>query len=239
MWEVYGSSKAAIIVTADVDELGAFMKEKWGDDAPTGPVRYGFKTSYIRPEFIRSIHNSRWEEDYDLFFHKHEFYEFEKEFRAVIFGQTEGVRLALPDGMVKEITISPLASLAPSLLADLKKRFGDRVQDSRLSWSVTSPKTVSIEAYMHDEETLKTPKIIELFEKWKRLKTQDQTEGWTHPNAQPLTREQIEISRQIMEVQKQLTRGIEALRGQKQNCQRSKSADVARAQELPDNSLSL
>jgi hypothetical protein len=40
MWEVYGGSKAAIIVTADEDELLTFIKKKWGDDATAGPVRY-------------------------------------------------------------------------------------------------------------------------------------------------------------------------------------------------------
>jgi hypothetical protein len=215
MLEVYGSSKAAIIVTADEDELVTLMKEKWGDDASAGPVRYGFKRSLVRPEFIASIHDPRWEEDYDLFFHKHEFYEFEKEFRAVIFGQTEGVQLVLPDEIIKEITISPLASLQPSLLTGLKKRFGDRVQDSQLCWSVASPKTVSIQDYMCDQETAKTPEIIKLFKKWKHLKAQDQTKGWNDPEVPPIPREQFEISRQLVEVERELTRAIEALSGSK------------------------
>ena len=129
----------------------------------------------------------------------------------MIFGQTEGVQLALPDEMIKEITISPLASLQPSLLTDLKKRFGDRVQDSRLYWSLSSPKTVSVEDYMRDEEAPKTPEIIQLFEKWKRLKVQDQTKGWNDPKAPPIPREQFEISRQLAEVKRELTRAIDAL----------------------------
>jgi hypothetical protein len=211
MWEVYGSSKAAIIVTADEDELVTLIREKWGDDASAGHVRYGFKTSLVHPEFIESIDNPRWKEDYDLFFHKHEFYEFEKEFRAVIFGQTEAIRLALPDEMVKEITISPLAPLQPSLLTGLKKRFGDRVSDSRLHWSLPVLKTVSVEDYMRDEETAKTAEIIELFKKSRHLKAQDQTKGWNDPKAPPIPREQFEVSRQLAEVKRELARAIEAL----------------------------
>jgi hypothetical protein len=217
MWEVYGGSKAAVIVTADEDDLRTFLNEKWGDDATAGPVRYGFKTSLVCPDFIDSVHDPRWEKDYDLFFHKQEFYEFEKEFRAVIFGQMEGLRLALPDEMIKGITISPLAQLQPSLLADLTLRFRDRVQDSSLCWSLALPKAVSIEDYMRDEETPKTPEIVELFEKWKRLKTQDQTKGWNDPKAPPIPREQFEIVRQIAELKTELTRAIEALNRSKSN----------------------
>src|SRR5262249_33279709 len=85
MWEVYGHSQAAIMLTADENEIATLIRNARGDTASAGPVRYGFKTSHVRPEFILPIRNPEWEEYYDLFFHKHEFYEFEKEFRAVIF----------------------------------------------------------------------------------------------------------------------------------------------------------
>src|ERR1022692_790862 len=150
MWEVYGQSKAAIIVTVDENELSNYVKQEWGENAVSGPVRYNFETSQPHPEFITPTHDPRWNEDFDLFFHKHKFYKFEHEFRAVIFGQTDAVKMVLPTKMVKEITLSPLAALQPPLLAALREHFGARVQESRLSWSLTPLKTITAEDYMLD-----------------------------------------------------------------------------------------
>ena len=71
MWEVYGQSKAAIIVTVDENELSNYVKQEWGENAVSGPVRYNFETSQPHPEFITPTHDPRWNEDFDLFFHKH------------------------------------------------------------------------------------------------------------------------------------------------------------------------
>jgi hypothetical protein len=139
MWEVYAQSKAAIIITVKEDDLVNYVKQHWGDNAAAGAVRYAFETSSIFPEFIAPAHDPRWDKDFDLFFHKHQFYKFEHEFRAVIFGHTKAVEMTLPDAMVQEITPSPLVPLERSLSAALKKQFGGRVQDPQLRWPLKPP----------------------------------------------------------------------------------------------------
>jgi hypothetical protein len=208
MWEVYAQSKAAIIMTVKEDELVNYVKQHWGDNAATGAVKYAFETSSIFPEFIAPAHDPRWHKDFDLFFHKDRFYKFEQESRAVIFGHTKAVEMTLPDAMVQEITLSPLAPLERSLLAALKEQFGERVQDSRLHWSLEPPKTLSAEDYMLDAETRKTPEMIALFEKLKRLKSQDQTKGWVDPKGPPIPKEQRQVTKQILELERQLNQAI-------------------------------
>ena len=98
MWEVYANSEAAIILTADAEKLSNYVKQKMGGNfALAGPVRYNFEISMVCPEFIGITNDPKWKKDYDLFFHKHSFYKFENEFRAVIFGQRAEVELELPD----------------------------------------------------------------------------------------------------------------------------------------------
>ncbi len=42
MWEVYGQSDAAIIVTAEAGEIQNYVRNIRGDAAPAGAVRYDF-----------------------------------------------------------------------------------------------------------------------------------------------------------------------------------------------------
>jgi hypothetical protein len=209
MWETYARSEPAIIVTLKKDDLSALVKHKHGKDSVSGAVRYHFQPSCVFPEFITSTDDPQWEKDYDLFFHKHQFYGFENEFRAVIFGPAEAVKLPLPNGMVQEITLSLHARVEASLVTALKRQFGERVQESRLHWSFEAPKIVTIEDYMTDERTAKTPEMITWFEKLKSLKAQNQTRGWNDPKAPPIPKEQIQIGKQILEIEKRLKLAIE------------------------------
>jgi hypothetical protein len=134
MWEVYGQSKPAIMLTMREDEFERYVKRHKGDCAAIGPVTYHFNPSNTEPPFVNPATHPDYRKHYNLFFHKHEFYEFENEFRAAIFGPGR-VILPLEDQLVKGITLSPLASLSPSLVEGLKERFGNRVQESKLRWN--------------------------------------------------------------------------------------------------------
>lgn len=153
MWEVYARSQPAIMLTAMDDDLLNYVKSQRGENAHAGDVTYNWKESFVRPKTTTVLHNSKDKEEFYYFFHKHEFYEFENEFRAVIFGEPGSVELRMPDGMVKGITLAPpqLPSLEPSLVKRLKKRFGELVQPSTLSWSPRSRTSSSLDDYLLDE----------------------------------------------------------------------------------------
>lgn len=213
MWEVYGQSDAAIIVTAESDEIADYVTSKRGDAAPTGPVTYDFEASSTCPEFIGQTNNPQWNDDYHLFFHKHEFYKFESEFRAVIFGESNGVCLPLPVEMVKEITLPPaqLPQLDPNLVERLKSQFGGLVvQPSTLCWSAPPRKIATIEGYFADKDTVKTAKMMRLAEEWCGLKPQHQTLGWNDPKGPPMTKAQGEKVVQIQKLERQLWEEIRA-----------------------------
>jgi hypothetical protein len=213
MWETYAHSEAAILVTVLEDELSKLVRQQYGEDSSSGPVRYNFQTSHVRPEFITSTHDPQWNKDFDLFFHKHEFYGFENEYRAVIFGQSKAVKMNIPNSMVQEITLSPCAFLDRSLLAALQKEFGDRVQESRLRWTLDPQKVLSFDEYMADEKQPKNSQVQKLFEEWKRLGSQSSsTKGWNDPKAPPIPKEQFRITKQIHEVEQKLRRAIEELK---------------------------
>lgn len=67
---------------------------------------------------------------------------------------------------------------------------------------------MSIEDYMQNEETPKTPEIKKLYEEWRRLKDQDETKGRNDPNAPPMPKEQMQITARLLKVGKQLKRAI-------------------------------
>ena len=207
MWEVYGRSEAAIMLTAESEKLSHYVKEQWDDAALAGPVRYDFAISSIHPEFIGITDNPRWKDDYHLFFHKHKFYGFEQEFRAVIFGQLSPVELDLPDGIITGVTLPPsqLPSLQPAVIRSLEKRFGNMVRPSTLSWSSKPQNNSTIDDYLLDEKMPKTDEILQLAEKWKRL--QQQMTGWNDPKAPPIGNIS-ELMVQSKEVEEQLKRAI-------------------------------
>ncbi len=130
MWEIYGHSRAAIILTLDENSFALHVRHLKGDRCATGPVRYGFAgPSSVRPEFIAGADRADLDH-FDLFFHKHAFYSFEKEFRAVIF-EPGPTTLPLMDDLVISVTLSPCEELRPDLLDGLRARFGNRVRESR------------------------------------------------------------------------------------------------------------
>jgi hypothetical protein len=134
MWEVYAHSEPAIILTLDEHEFEIYVKEQKRDLVAAGRVRYQFAPpSMTHPEFLVVARDPDWNKDFDLFFHKHGFYGFEREFRAAIF-EPGPVNLPLQDQMVKSITLSPLALLNPDLLKALREQFRDRVRESQIRW---------------------------------------------------------------------------------------------------------
>lgn len=135
MWEVYGQSKPAVMLTMHEKDFQQYIIRHKGECATAvGPVTYNFTRSNTRPPFVTPTTHPKYYENFHLFFHKHGFYEFEKEFRATIF-ERGPVVLPLEDQLIRWVTLSPLAQLNPGLVEGLEKRFGSRVQKSRLQWS--------------------------------------------------------------------------------------------------------
>jgi len=132
MWEVYGKDKPAICLSVDRDRLVAHIERSTNAAGAAGSVTYQFMTSGIRPEFLRTFNGLDREqhEEYDLFFHKHSFYEYEDEFRIVLF-RDGPVNLRLPPQLLTSITLSK-APIRREILTSLHAKFGNIVRASQL-----------------------------------------------------------------------------------------------------------
>src|ERR1700730_6836866 len=84
MWEVYGKFLPSILITSDAAALQYYVEQIKGPQITSaGPVRYHFFASGTHPEFVTPPSNADLKVDFDLFFEKHGFYKYEKEFRIV------------------------------------------------------------------------------------------------------------------------------------------------------------
>jgi len=132
MWEVYGKSQPAILITSDEAVLQAHVRQiKGTETTSTGPVRYHFFTSSIFPEFVPLPSNADLKIDFDLFFEKHGFYKYEKEFRMVV-AERGPVMIPLPEHLIQKVTLSPFGQLQPETLDLLQGKFPGRVVPSSL-----------------------------------------------------------------------------------------------------------
>ena len=102
-----------------------------------GSVRYGFggieRPSLTMPEALHPFHGLSWEDigDYRLFFHKHEFYRFEDEYRIILCSSSP-MRIPIPVEIVESVIVSPFSSDSGEMIDVARDFCGDRVQRSRL-----------------------------------------------------------------------------------------------------------
>ena len=132
MWEVYGKSQPAILIVSDDGALQTHVRQIKGTETTSaGPVRYHFFTSQVFPEFVAPPSNSDLRVDFDLFFEKHGFYEYEKEFRIVI-AERGPVMIPLADDLIQRVILSPFGHLQPANLSLLQEKFAGRVAPSSI-----------------------------------------------------------------------------------------------------------
>jgi hypothetical protein len=218
MWEVYGKSLPAILIASDDVALQTHVRQIKGTaKTSAGPVRYHFFTSQDFPEFLTPPADADLKADFDLFFHKHDFYQYEKEFRMVI-AERGPVMVPLPEHLIHKVILSPFGQLLPKNLHLLRQKFAGRVVPSSIKLpyaasSLVHPKALS-QDYVLDKEILKNPEVIELLKELKHWKAQERTKGWNDPEAPPIPKEQREVTRRIKETERRLNQAISAARSQ-------------------------
>lgn len=132
MWEVYGRNEPAICLSADRDRLVEHVERSINAPGAAGSVTYQFMTSLVRPPFLRTFNglSEDQHEEYDLFFHKHSFYEYEDEFRIILF-QNGPIAIPFPPNLIQSITLSKVP-IPAEILTPLRNKFGAIIQESRL-----------------------------------------------------------------------------------------------------------
>ncbi len=135
MWEIYGRREASIRVSIDRKKLTALVGQKTDLPGMSGSVRYSFFISSVRPEFLAPFNHlpEQQQEDYlHLFFHKHDHYKLEDEFRVIVASE-ESLTVPFDPTLVNSITLSPFGTFKEEVIAQLEQRFGGRVKRSSLS----------------------------------------------------------------------------------------------------------
>lgn len=132
MWEVYGKLLPAILITSESSVLEAHVRQIKGPEITSAnSVRYGFVTSLIRPQFGTPPSDADLKIDFDLFFEKHPFYQYENEFRMVV-AERGPVMIPLPEHLIQRVTLSPFGQLQPENLRLLQAKFAGRVFPSAI-----------------------------------------------------------------------------------------------------------
>ena len=112
----------------DVSELARHV---WSFGVPgvEGFVTYHFHSNEIFPQFPKPFNNPTNEqrEKFHLFFHKHGFYDYEAEYRIVLF-QDGPVMLRLPDKLIQSVSTSPFGLPNEELNVMLRSRFGEKLR---------------------------------------------------------------------------------------------------------------
>ena len=133
MWEVYGGFSPAVLVSADESVLlDHVTRHKGPERTASGPVTYHFLTSFVRPQFLTPPSDPSLNADYDLFFHKHGFYSYEKEYRIVIF-ERGPIEVPLPPEIIQRVTLSPFGQISSANRGMLEQVFGNRLFSSSLN----------------------------------------------------------------------------------------------------------
>ena len=132
MWEVYGQQLPAILVTAESGVLQAHLRTVMGSaKTSAGEVQYHFLPSQTHPPFYIPPTDASAKVQFHLFFHKHGYYSYEKEFRMVL-DELGPIRIPLPSHLITRVTISPFGRLAPANTNRLREMFAGRVEPSSI-----------------------------------------------------------------------------------------------------------
>jgi hypothetical protein len=128
MWQEHGRAGAAIRISVAADRFCNHVKAQ-GHRVVHNHVTYEGQISMVFPNrHFLTRHELTAEEDknHHFFFHKRGKFDWEQEFRVVVFSN-EKTTVPLATEMVEKVTMSPLAKLDPALEQALRDRFGDRL----------------------------------------------------------------------------------------------------------------
>jgi hypothetical protein len=133
MWEIYGKGGGAIRISVSSDRLIAHLRlATRNSNVPgvAGSVTYGLGSSAINPPIYEHWNEltSAQDEDYDLFFYKHHFFDYEDEFRVVLFGPGP-IAIRIPTGVIEFVTLSPVGPPSPEVLSLLRSRFDNKLRE--------------------------------------------------------------------------------------------------------------
>jgi hypothetical protein len=181
MWKEHGMSGPAIRISVDED---AFLRRVHteGHQTASGRVIYGGMVSHIRPQFHRRWNLGEAEDAiYHLFFEKRGCYEWESEFRVVLFAQAGLFVPRAPE--IESVVASPLAPLTPKLIQSLRETFGERFYESPNDFKTAQERFVSNPS----APKKMTPEIAELVERLGNLEAEEKIDGsgWNNPTTPP------------------------------------------------------
>jgi hypothetical protein len=138
MWREYGSGGAAIRISVDADRFCQHLADR---HIVHNQVTYEGQISMVHTNrYFLVRHNLTSDEDknHHFFFHKRGKFDWEHEFRIVIFSRERPTTVALDDDMIMQIVSSPLARLQPEIERVLRARFGRRFIPSAKNGSLVA-----------------------------------------------------------------------------------------------------
>lgn len=126
MWREHGSDGAAIRISVDADRFCQHLADR---HIVHNQVTYEGQISMVHTNryfLVRRNLTADEDKDHHFFFHKRGKFEWEQEFRIVVFSRDKPMTVPLRDEFVVQIVASPLMKLDPKLERVLRARFGDR-----------------------------------------------------------------------------------------------------------------
>jgi hypothetical protein len=198
MWRDHGSKGPSIRVTMDKEAFVRLIEAQTADVAH-GDVTYEGLTSRVRPQFLGTWRLGEASDAiHHLFFHKRLRYDWEGEFRAVLFSQ-HGQSIRSNSDLIYSVKTSPLGKLNPALRSDLRKMFGDRFIESEAD-------QVAFDSRHSNEidETLTSGTLEPMFKELRRLEAHSNRIGrdWNNPKSSQPIGPVIEVTAKIHELKR-------------------------------------
>jgi hypothetical protein len=189
MWKEHGLDGPAIRISIGED---AFLRRvhAGGHQTASGRTIYGGMVSLTHPQF-----HFRWNlgeaEDaiYHLFFDKRLCYDWEAEFRVVLFAKAGLFIPRAPE--IESVIASPLAPLDPKLVQSLRQAFGSRFYESPKDFKEAQERRVVSSTSSFPRKT--SPEIVNLLKDLKKLEAEDKVDGlgWNDPKTPPEKRDEM------------------------------------------------
>jgi hypothetical protein len=207
MWKDHGMNGPAIRISIDED---AFLRRVHaeGHQTASGRTIYGGMVSHVHPQFhIRWNLGEAEDAIYHLFFDKRLRFEWEAEFRVVLFAQAGLFIPRAPE--IESVVASPLAPLDSKLLQSLRETFGERFYDSPDDFKIAQERRVASSSRAPKKMT---PEIAELVKRLEKLEAEEKVDGlgWNDPKTPP---EKIERMQKRAKDMHNLKRQIKHLGG--------------------------
>lgn len=133
MWDIYGKGAGAVRISVNPEHLISHLRWETGSSKTPGvacSVTYGFSESTVSPPeyYLLNGLTPSQHEHYDLFFHKHHFFDYEDEFRIVLF-KSGPVAISLPIDVIEFVTLSPAGPPTREVLSLLRSRFDEKLRE--------------------------------------------------------------------------------------------------------------